>query len=150
MSGEKVSASAVESTHAFVTHDWGEGGRNHALISQINALLKQLGIITWYDEERVSGDIQDAMAAGIENTLCVVVFITRRYCNKVNGKDDRDNCRFEFKHAALMLGAQKMIPVVVEESMKDTRTWKGILGANLGSKLYIDMTDHDEASLKAN
>ena len=94
---------ALQRTHAFVTHDWGEGGRNHALISQINALLKKLGINTWYDEERMSGDIQDAMAEGIENTLCVVVFITSRYYNKVNGKDSRDNCRFEFRHAVSIL-----------------------------------------------
>jgi len=42
-----------------------------------------------------------------------------------------------------------MIPVVVEKAMKENLPWKGILGANLGNMLYIDMTDHDEASLSA-
>jgi surface protein len=148
-SDEKVSSKAIERTHAFFTHDWGEGRRNHLLISKINALIRELGIMTWFDEEWLTGDIQDEMAEGIENTLCMVVFITRRYHDKVNGKDAGDNCRFEFKHAVNHLKPYKMIPVVVDETMKDARAWKGALGGNLGSMLYIDMTDHDEASLAA-
>ena len=81
------------------------------------------------------------MAEGIENTQCMVVFITAEYRNKVNGTELRDNCHFEFAYAVQQLGPQRMVPVVMEAGMRNTRDWKGILGANLGNLLYVDMSD---------
>jgi hypothetical protein len=89
----------------------------------------------------MTGQVHQVMAHGIENTECVVVFITSEYRNKVNGTELRDNCHYEFAYAARQLGPQRMVPVVMEKEMKNSREWKGILGANLGGLLYIDMSD---------
>ena len=137
-----------DSTDAFMSHDWGENKQNHLLVIKINELLKSKGISTWIDTERMKGEIRRAMANGIDNTACVIVFITARYCDKVNGEDSLDNCRYEFNYATRIVSASNMIPVVLEKSLLNQKTWKGVLSAELGGHMYIDMTDHDEPSLE--
>jgi hypothetical protein len=61
--------------------------------------------------------------------------------DKVNGNDERDNCKVEFQYAFNHLGSQKMVAVVMESEIKDAKEWTGVLGAALGSHLYIDMVD---------
>jgi hypothetical protein len=126
-------------THCFLTHNWANG--NHERVAAANGLLASWGVVTWFDDEQMTGQVRKKMAEGIENTQCVVVFITALYRDKVNGDDMRDNCQYEFTHAVQQLGPQRMIPVVMEASMRNPRDWKGQLGAELGSVLYIDMSD---------
>jgi hypothetical protein len=136
----------ITHTDCFLTHDWGDdetGRSNHDRVAKINQALKNRGLITWFDEDRMEGNVRRQMTDGIENTQCVLVFITNRYRNKVNGTDDRDNCRYEFNHAVEQLGPQNMISVVMEESMLVSRDWKSELGAALSNKLYINMTSDD-------
>jgi hypothetical protein len=86
------------------------------------------------------GNIKKQMAAGIENAQCVVVFITKRYVDKVGGTNPEDNCQLEFNYAARRKGANKMIAVVMEERMRNASTWVGEVGLVLGGRLYADMT----------
>lgn len=86
----------VETYDAFLTHDWGVDElerNNHSRVSKVNKILKEMNIITWFDEERMEGNIRSKMAQGIENTQVAVVFITQRYRDKINGNDNRDNCK---------------------------------------------------------
>lgn len=133
-------------TDVFLTHDWGEDGKNHREVSRVNAELQKRGLVTWFDEERMEGNIPHKMVEGIENTKVVVVFITDRYRNKVNtqGKKGVDNCRYEFRYAVQERGPDYMVPVVMEEKMKDTTEWKGELGGALSTYKYIDMTQRDD------
>jgi hypothetical protein len=96
----------------------------------------------------MDGNLRFRMAEGIDNTKCVVVFITREYRDKVNGIDMTDNCKYEFSYAMNQLGSQNMIPVVLETEMRDTKKWKGELGAALGSMLYVDLSDISMLELK--
>lgn len=133
-------------THVFLTHNWSndkKGRNNHERVSQINEALKSRGIVTWFDNDRMKGDIRDAMTSGIDNTMCVLVFITSTYRNKVNNGEGRDNCKYEFGYAFEQIGPSKMIPIVMEDVMKEQREWKGALGGGLGSRLYIDGFDVD-------
>ena len=104
-------------------------------------MLKEKGLVTWFDEDRMEGDIRYKMTEGIENSKVVVVFITERYISKVSGSDPRDNCNFEFWHAFDLLGVDRMIPVVMEGRMRDPTKWKGKGGGALRSKLYVDLVD---------
>eukprot|EP01031_Cornospumella_fuschlensis_P042508 gene42508-51933_t len=54
-----------QATDCFLTHDWGKdelGRDNHARVGKLNALLKAKGFRTWFDEDRMRGDIQQQMA----------------------------------------------------------------------------------------
>jgi len=47
----------------------------------------------------MQGNIEDSMAAGIDRTQAVLVFVTRNYVNKVGGTNEADNCKKEFNYA---------------------------------------------------
>ena len=75
----------------------------------------------------------------------MLVFVTDRYRNKVNDEEnDRDNCRYEFTYAVEQIGPRRMIPVVMEDRMRNAREWRGELGAALGGQLYVTLIDDEE------
>jgi hypothetical protein len=55
---------------------------------------------TWFDEEQMRGDINQKMAEGIDNTSVVVVFVTKRYMEKVAGQCGPDECAAAKPHPA--------------------------------------------------
>ena len=136
-------------TSTFLTHDWADdelGRNNHLRVSRINDRLKQSGIVTWFDEDRMSGHVRDKMAEGITNTSTVLVCVTKRYMEKVNGLDLRDNCKFELAYAFDTLGSTKIIPVVMEPRMRNPASWgRGSGTALLNGLLYVDMTSDEPA-----
>jgi hypothetical protein len=135
----------VIQTDVFLTHDWGIdqfNRENHKRVSMVNRHLRQRGINTWFDEEKLSGNIIDQMLHGIHSTKLMVVFITARYIAKVGGSEGRDNCKIEFTYGHQQLGPQRMIPVVMEPRVRDPKTWVGACGL-LSGLLYVDMADDD-------
>ena len=136
-------------TMVFLTHNWADG--NHERVAGVNRGLQSRDVVTWFDSDRMTGNVRRTMTDGIEHTQCVMVFITRVYRDKVNGDGDggRDNCQYEFNHAVEQLGPRRMIPVVMEAEMRNPREWKGVLGAALGTMLYVDMVGIDESSGRA-
>jgi hypothetical protein len=128
------------------------GGRdNHERVIHVRAELHRLGISVWLDEERMDGSLEEAMAKGIEGASAFVVFVTSAYVDKVAGTGPNganDNCKFEFDHARIKLGVEKMIAVVMEKSCLDPRTWHGTICGRLGGRLYIDLTSDDPEHLQ--
>jgi len=123
--------------HVFLTHEWGEdeqGRNNHGRVAKLNRYLQGRGLITWFDEDRLEGDIEEEMCEGIDKSQVVLVFVTKRYCDKVTGKDEADYCKKEFKYAVQR--KKNLIPIVMEDRMRDTSQWAGTIGMNLGSKKY--------------
>ena len=81
------------------------------------------------------------MAQGIENAQGVIVFITQRYNDKVNGENAGYNCKREFSYAAVKKTSSDMVAIVMEREMCETRKWTGPVGLHLSSKIYIDMSE---------
>ena len=131
------------SIDVFLSHNWGkdEHGRdNHQRVSFINEELKARGYKTWFDEEKMTGNIDAKMAQGIEQSEGVIIFITRRYYEKVNGDQARDSCQKEFQDASKIKTRAKMVPVVMEKFMCRATPWLWLVGINLGWEMYIDMS----------
>ena len=120
---------ARQQTHVFISHAWGndENGRdNHARVSKVNYWLKANGVITWLDSERMAGNIIEKMTDGIDNCCVFIVFATRKYIDKVGGKNgENDNCKLEFNYAALRKTTMNMHVVVHEEGCRNPQTWNG-------------------------
>ena len=133
----------------FLTHDWGKdelNRDNHRRVSMVNEALKKRKFKTWFDEEMMVGQINKMMTDGIEGSKTVIVFVTKRYMEKVNGDGeggDDDNCKFEYDYANRRKGNSAMYPVVMEPRCKDTRNWPGIVGGKLGGKLYADFSSDE-------
>ena len=141
---QNTTSSCSPQSDCFLSHNWGENHINHQRVHQINIELQKRGLKTWFDENKIDGNIRYKMAEGIDNTKCVVVFITKEYRDKVNGEDMKDNCKYEFSYAMNQLGSQNMVSVVMEPEMKETNKWKGELGAALGSMLFVDFSSSSE------
>lgn len=97
----KMVTELLNMTDVFLTHDWGAdvGHSNHQRVSQVNDWLKAKGVTTWFDKDRLTGEVVDEITFAIENTKLAVVFVTKRYMEKVNSANPKDNCRKEFKFA---------------------------------------------------
>ena len=50
------------------------------------------------------------------------------------------NCKKEFIYASEKQTRSKMIPVVMEECMLNSKTWRGLVGINLCREMYVDMS----------
>jgi WD40 repeat protein len=135
-------------TDVFLTHDWGIDElerNNHDRVAAVNRGLKSEGFVTWFDSDRMTGDVVDQMVAGINSCSVVVVFITQRYMNKVNGRNPHDHCRKEFKYACHTKSSINMIPVVMEPRMKDNNeNWKDVVKFELGNILYVDFSSDND------
>ena len=134
-------------TDCFLSHNWGVDHyerNNHERVSRVNNFLKSRGLITWFDSEKMDGNIVDKMSEGIDCAQVVVVFITKRYIEKVAGNfGSTDNCKLEFSYAARKKGIEKIIPVIMEEQVRNSKEWNGELGFTIGGSLYIDMVSDE-------
>lgn len=118
-------------TDCFLTHDWGVDElerSNHERVARVNTSLKERGFVTWFDSDRLVGNIVAQMCNAIDRTKCVIVFITKNYMEKVSGDNANDNCQLEFNYALRQKSAKHMIAVVMESRMRDTSTWRGAVG----------------------
>ena len=131
----------------FLSHTWCKDDNNrdtHARVASVKHELCSLGAEVWFDEDRMAHDIDACMANGINECAAVVIFVTRRYCDKVNHAarrpDVNDNCYKEFSYAHSF--KKRIIPVVFEESMSDPRKWPpGIVRMHLATKMMIFACD---------
>lgn len=128
-------------TDVFLTHNWGDHQDNHKQVAEVNRLLKQKGLITWFDDEKMEGNVKEKMVEGIDNASCVVVFITQLYIDKVGGKNAQDNCKLEFGYATRRKTTSLMVPVLMKKACSDPTAWTGTVGMEMGGLLYVDMRD---------
>jgi hypothetical protein len=129
-------------TECFLSHCWGRdelGRDNHARVRIIKDALQKRGLQTWFDEDKLRGNIAQTMMSGMDNAECVVVFLTQRYMEKATGSDERDNVHTEFNYAVQTKGSERMIAVVMEEGMRSAGMWSGEVGNVLAGQRYVDM-----------
>ena len=113
---------------AFLTHDWGQdelGRDNHETAKKVYHALRGAGLSIWFDEVMMQGCVVDQMAQGIDQSVCVIVFVTQRYIEKVGGSNANDNCKIEFGYATRKKSASKMLPVPIEPRCKNPAAWDG-------------------------
>ena len=128
----------------FMSHPWAadELGRDtHARTRSIAAALADLGWAPWLDENEMVGNIDAAMARGIDEADAVVVCLTRKYCEKVAAAASdprrRDNCLSEWTYANNR--KKVLLPVVMEPCMRDPGAWPGgSVAMHFGGSLYAD------------
>jgi hypothetical protein len=144
-----ISSPSSAQFDCFLSHDWSAdelGRNNHLRARNLKLQLESRGLRVWFDESQMSSNILDSMTNGIDNSRVFLVFVTQAYLNKVNGSETRDNCKLEFNYAYQRKSPSKMLPIVMESRMLNTRSWQGIVGAALGSTLYDDFSDDSKIS----
>ncbi|KAH9255555.1 hypothetical protein BASA81_006385 [Batrachochytrium salamandrivorans] len=131
--------------YAFMSHNWGEHNVNHKRVQGIVKEFRNKGWPMWFDDERLTGQVDAQITNGMDESVAFVVFITKAYVEKVKsgGKGTQDWCHFEFNYATLHK-SKKMIAVVMEKEMLDLTEWKGPVGGTFGRVIYIDYTSEDK------
>ena len=140
-------------TDATFSHDWrsDEFARdNHERVNRVNDALQIRGIRTYFEKEKLSpSETQEIVPAVIANSKCLVVFITKKYLSKVNLEPDKyDNCKFVFDTALNYYGTSRIIAVIMESRMRDTRKWKGRAGSILSGLPCVDMVEDDDVTFE--
>ena len=133
----------------FFSHTWKKdnlGRDNHKRVYELARLLKKRGWSTWVDEDDMGGNIDAAMANGIDGADVVIVCLTEEYCKKVNetARDPRkrDNCLKEWTYATIR--NKLMLPVIMEPCLYNVTNWpQGVVLLYFGSTLYLDATKDD-------
>jgi hypothetical protein len=126
---------------AFLSHAWGADGENHKKVKRIFDALQERELEFWLDEEQLTPGcrIPDVIQTGMEDSHCVVVFITREYLDKINNGDVlQDFCRMEFTRAISM--KKKLVTVVMEAECRSARAWTGVEKEHLSELLYEDFS----------
>lgn len=130
----------------FLSHAWvvdEEGRDTHARARLLAARLGRLGWTTWFDEVDMKGNVDAAMASGIDECESVIMLLTKAYGRKVNHAarkiTSNDNCLKEFEYA--LFREKNVLPVIFESSMSNPHTWSpGVLPMRLAMTLYVDGT----------
>jgi hypothetical protein len=125
--------------HGFLTHTWMKdelGRRNHDRVTKIFDGLKRKGLNNWFDGEKMQDDVVQQMIGGIDESNCIVVFLTKAYIEKVASGNPADNCFKEFSYANRTKTSAKMIAVPMEPCCLDPKNWTGIIQMELGGLLY--------------
>ena len=130
----------------FLTHGWGNQMSNglfdnHERVRRIEAGLRSRGLNTWFDGDRMQGTIVQQMCNGIDESKCVVVFITSAYIAKVGGTNAADNCQLEFNYAMRRKTKDLMVAVVMESACARSSDWTGPVGMAIGGEMYVPFFD---------
>jgi len=132
----------------FLAHDWGAAGDNfptHEKVKRINRLLKEQCITTWFDDSNMGAITDVGVAEGIRQSRAVIIFITKRYSNRL--ENQKNNCTKEFLYAVghKEIENGEIIPVVLDKEMQDHNNWGDRLELNVPRvNMYISMTSSEE------
>ena len=131
----------------FFSHTWTRdklNRDNHKRVYELAKKLQMCGWSIWIDEDDMIGNIDAAMATGIDNADAIIVCLTSAYCIKINetAKNPRlrDNCLKEWTYANTR--NKLMIPVIMEPCLYNITDWPpGVVSLYFGSTLYMDATN---------
>jgi len=130
----------------FASHNWGDGGGNHARVKRIVDAFNRVDKPVWFDNERLSGHIENQISQAIDESAVFVAFITKAYVEKVSqgaSRSQADWCFAEINYASMTI-RNKMIAVVMEPAMKNVSQWTGLVKSCLSSTLNVDFTSDDK------
>tara|TARA_A100001015_G_scaffold201187_1_gene224626 strand:+ start:982 stop:1581 length:600 start_codon:yes stop_codon:yes gene_type:complete len=134
----------------FISHTWKNDEENRRTHNRAMLLVKQLrkdGWSVWFDEDNLKyGNIDAAMADGIEQSSYFIMLLTKKYIDKVNNGCKNvpinDNCAKEF-NCALVRG-KPIIPMIFELAVKDVSKWSsGVLTLFFANNMHIYALDDD-------
>mmetsp|Transcript_10012 Transcript_10012/g.10117 ORF Transcript_10012/g.10117 Transcript_10012/m.10117 type:complete len:512 (-) Transcript_10012:77-1612(-) len=124
----------------FISHDWEE---NDSLCKWMVIFCEDLkkNNIEAYFETDANSAINDA----IRKSQLVGVCLTEKYKEKIQSSNDQDRCKLEFNYACQKQPLKStMIPLLVEESMRDVSRWEGVVGQYLHEVKCIDCTEENK------
>lgn len=130
----------------FLAHNWGNelGVTNHERVQRINRVLVAEGLRTWFDEKKLEGDVNSQIMQAVDYSRCVLIFVTKRFMEAVNGKSsvvqEADSYyKLQFSYCR-KLPHNRIIAVVMEKRMCNKEKWEGDFGEVMRQCLVVDVS----------
>ena len=125
----------------FLSHAWkgSNGADTHAFVVKVGRIMQSRGWTVWIDEDDMVGNIEAAMASGIERCQAVLMFLTYEYISKVNNAahTGQDNCWKEFNYA--FWTGKQIVPIIMDPALLNPKTWEpGIVPMKLSMQLFVN------------
>eukprot|EP01038_Epipyxis_sp_PR26KG_P013419 gene13419-17993_t len=128
----------------FLSHAWGANRENHEKVLQIfQCLTNVFQIDAWIDEEELFGGIHipNVLIKAVCERNIFLMFITKSYHDKINQGNLTDMCWLELKTA--VDNHKIIIPILMEDAMRNPTDWTQLFGTYFRNQLYIDMSSPD-------
>ncbi len=92
----------------FISYQWA----SKPLVEKIHEKLVETEYVVWRDDEQLTGsDLNEQLINGIQNSACIVCFITKKY-------SESENCKREISYAS-SLKKPLLIVMLENVSIKD-------------------------------
>ncbi|CAM4788055.1 unnamed protein product [Rotaria magnacalcarata] len=128
-------SSRPKGLHIMLSYQW----NNQELVKRVANMLKQMNIPIWFDiAGDMKGNINSAMANGVEGAAAIISFSTVAYSNSIN-------CQKEFTYARQL--KKSIVPVLLENEKNLQNTWLGIIITSLDK---VNMQDESQLDLNFN
>jgi len=144
----KATGGEGRSYDCFISHNWGkdtQGRDNHQRVMQIAGILESHGIQVFLQDREAHrySSTDEAMVDGMRRSAVALIFVTRKYVEKIEeGKVD-DDCVAQFNLAKM---APAILPVVLEPEMTKINKWGWNRAyAHLSGKMLVDLSGGDVA-----
>ena len=125
----RVQSSVSKGSHIMLSYQW----NNQELVKRVADVLKQKNIPIWFDiAGDMKGNINAAMANGVEGAAMVVSFDTVAYSKSIN-------CQKELTYASQL--KKNILPILLENDKIFQDTWLGMIIASLNG---INMHDDNQ------
>ncbi|CAF1131186.1 unnamed protein product [Adineta steineri] len=122
-------SSGHKGLHIMLSYEW----NNQELVKRVADMLKQRNIPIWFDiAGDMKGNINTAMANGVEGAAAVISFDTVAYSKSIN-------CQKELTYASQL--KKNIVPVLLENDTEFENTWLGMIIASLNR---INMQDDNQ------
>ncbi|CAF4114034.1 unnamed protein product [Adineta steineri] len=122
-------SSGHKGLHIMLSYEW----NNQELVKRVADMLKQRNIPIWFDVAGdMKGNINTAMANGVEGAAAVISFDTVAYSKSIN-------CQKELTYASQL--KKNIVPVLLENDTEFQNTWLGMIIASLNK---INMQDDNQ------
>ncbi|CAF2614779.1 unnamed protein product [Rotaria sp. Silwood2] len=122
-------SSGPKGLHIMLSYQW----NSQELVKRVADILKQRNIPIWFDiAGDMKGNINAAMACGVEGAATVVSFNTVAYSKSIN-------CQKELTYASQL--KKNIVPVLLENDKEFQNTWLDMIIASLNA---INMQDDNQ------
>ncbi|XP_070551315.1 uncharacterized protein [Ptychodera flava] len=116
--------SKKDEEHIMISYNW----KHQEEAKLIKEALEERGYRVWMDLQNMKGDINKAMAEGVDKSLAVLLCVTKAY-------KDSHSCNKEASYADSR--RKNIIPLKLESDVE----FDGWIGLVVGSKLWFDFSD---------
>jgi hypothetical protein len=136
-----ISPVNVVDYNLFLSYAWGEDHETHAKVKILADFLIEQGERPFFDYHNLRGNMKDEVSEVLARLPIFVTILNKEYNEKVKGKSTLDYCFFELNYATSV--CQQKILVILDESMKNIKTWCARIQAEFANMLYFDLSGVD-------